>query len=174
MELSSRTLLRIGLQIIGVITIINGVCSAVVSWGSLPSSQGMLPIAAKVVSILVPLIILAAGIFLVVGTKSLTMKLYPDDENIDSSKNIFRLSLKITGMVLMVKALPDAVQILSSLIYIKATSPVMDNAVQFNFIYTKLASTLLYFVFGWYLIKGGKFFVQLAFHQVRDTKEIIN
>lgn len=173
-EISSRILLHIGLQIVGVVTIINGVCHTITTWGTLPSSQGMMPIGIKVVSILVPLFILAAGIFLVVGTKSLTNKLYPDDdEKIDSSKDIFSLSMKITGMVLLVKALPDAVQIISSLIYIKATSPVMDNAFQLEFIYTKLASTLLYFIFGWYLLKGGQLFVRLAFHHVRDTKKII-
>ncbi len=37
------------------------------------------------------------------------------------------------------------VQILSSIIYIKASSPVMNNAIQFQFIYTKLISTLLDF-----------------------------
>lgn len=172
-EISSRILLHIGLQIVGVVTIIDGVCRALATWGTLPSSQGMMPIGMKVVSILIPLFVLAAGIYLVVGTKSLTDKLYPDDEIIDSKKDIFSLSMKITGMVLLVKALPDAVQIISSLIYIKAASPVMDNAVQLEFIYTKLASTLLYFIFGWYLIKGGQLFVRLAFHHARDTEEII-
>jgi hypothetical protein len=169
-DISSRTLLRIGLQIVGVITIINGVCSAIVYCGSIPSSEGMVPIWAKVVSILVPLVIVAAGIFLLIGTKSLTDKLYPNDEKIDSSRNIFRLAMKITGMVLIVKSLPDAVQIISNVIYIKATSPVISTTVQYNFIYTKLASTLLYFIFGWYLIKGGQFFVRLAFHQARDKE----
>lgn len=172
MEISSRALLRIGLQIVGVITIITGICNAVATWGNLPYSQGMLPLGIKLVSILIPLVILAAGIFLIIGTKSLTEKLYPDEEEkIASSRDIFILSMKITGMVLLVKALPDAVQILSNVIYIKAASPVMNNAVQLEFIYTRLVSTLLYFIFGWYLLKGGQLFVRLAFHHVSDIRE---
>lgn len=172
-EISSRILLRIGLQIVGVITIITGICHTIATWGTLPSSQGMMPMGILVVSILVPLFILAAGIYLVIGTKSLTEKLYPDEEELlDSSQDIFNLSMKITGMILIVKALPDAVQIFSSLIYIKASSPVMNNAVQFEFIYTKLVSTLLYFVIGWYLLKGGQLFVRLAFHNTKDKSTV--
>ena len=173
MGISSRVLLRIGLQIVGVITIITGICHTIATWGSIPYSQGMIPIGMKVISILIPLFILAAGIFLVIGTKSLTEKLYPDEEEkLDSSQDIFSLSMKITGMVLLVKALPDAVQILSYLIYIKASSPVMSKALQFEFIYTRLFSTLLYFIFGWYLLKGGQLFIRLAFHHARDKKEL--
>lgn len=172
-EISSRVLLRIGLQIVGVVTIITGICHTIAIWGNLPSSQGMMPMGIKVISIIIPLFILAAGIFLVIGSESLTKKLYPnEEEKIDSSQDIFNLSMKITGMVLLVKALPDAVQILSYLIYIKASSPVMNNSVQFQFIYTELVSTLLYFVFGWYLLKGGQLFVRLAFHHARDKKRI--
>jgi hypothetical protein len=172
-DISSRVLLRIGLQIVGVITIITGISRAIATGGSLPSIQGMMPIGMKVVSILIPLFTLAAGIFLVSGTKSLTEKLYPDEkETLDSSQDIFSLSMKITGMVLLVQALPDAVQILSSIIYIKATSPVMNNSVQFQFIYTEIVSTLLNFVFGWYLLKGGPLFVRLAFHHEGDEKEV--
>ena len=167
-EISSRILLRIGLQIVGVITIITGICNALGTWGSLPSGQGMMPIGIKVVCIIVPLFIIAAGIFLVIGTRSLTEKLYPnEEEKLDSAQDIFNLSMKITGMVLIVKALPDAVQILSSLIYIKNSSQVLDTTGQFQYIYTEIGSTLLYFVFGWYLLKGGRFFVQLAFHNAR-------
>ena len=172
-EISSRVLLRIGLQIVGVITIITGICRTIATWGNLPYSQGMMPTGIMVVSILIPVFIVAAGIFLVIGTKSLAEKLYPNEgEKLDSSQDIFSLSMKITGMVLLVQALPDAVQILSSLIYIKASSPVMNNSVQFQFIYTELVSTLLYFVFGWYLLKGGQLFVSLAFHHDRDKKRI--
>ncbi|MEA4926876.1 MAG: hypothetical protein VB084_16405 [Syntrophomonadaceae bacterium] len=169
MEISSRVLLRTGLQIVGVITIITGICHTIATWGSLPSSRGMLPMGALVISILIPLFILAAGIFLLIGTKSLTEKLYPDEEEKpDSSEHIFSLAMKITGMVLIVQALPDAVQILSSLIYIKASSPVLNNSLPLQFIYTELVSTLLYFTFGWYLLKGGQMFVRLAFNNAGD------
>ena len=169
LEISSRALLRIALQIIGVITIISGIRQSIVYWGSIPYSQGMTPTGIMALSIVIPLFVLAAGIFLVMGTKSLTEKLYPDDEEkLDSSQDIFSLAMKIIGMVLLVQAIPDAVQILSTIVYIKASSPVLNNSLQLQYIYTNIVSTLLYFGFGWYLLRGGELFARLAFHNARD------
>lgn len=169
-DISSRALLRTGLQIVGVITIITGLCRAIATWSSSPYSGGMTPVGSIAISIAIPLFTIAAGIYLVMGTESLTARLYPDDEEKpDSSEDIFTLAMKITGMVLIVQALPDAVQILSSLIYIKASSPVMNNSLPFQFIYTELISTLLYFVLGWYLLKGGQLFARMAFHHDGDN-----
>lgn len=174
MEIPSRVLLRTGLQIVGVITIITGICQTIATWGSLPFSQDMQSIGVMVICILIPLFTLAAGVYLVIGTKSLTEKLYPDEEEkLDTCQDIFSLAMKITGMVLIVRALPEAVHILSNLIYVKATSPVMNNSVQYQYIYTNLTSTLLYFILGWYLLQGGQLFVRLAFPHADDEKRII-
>ncbi|MGI5920177.1 MAG: hypothetical protein ACOX6I_00320 [Syntrophomonadaceae bacterium] len=74
--------------------------------------------------------------------------------------------MKVLGAVLIVQALPDAVQVLSNLVYIKSVSPVWDTDVQRQFIYTRLLSTILYFIIGWHLLKGGQLLVRMAF---RDT-----
>ena len=177
-ELSSRALLRIGLQVLGVITIINGLCNVIAFGGILPSSEGMMPLAAQVFNIMIPVVTLAAGIFLLVGTKKLAAYLYPDDEEkLDSAKSIFNLSMKILGMVLVVRALPDAVQIISHIIYMKSLSPAISSEVQQQFIFTRLASTLLYSAFGWYLVRGGRFLERIAFSDLHgedhnDNKKV--
>ncbi len=43
MEISSRVLLRTGLQIVGIVTIITGICHAIAIWSSLPYSEEMMP-----------------------------------------------------------------------------------------------------------------------------------
>ena len=119
------------------------------------------------------------GIFLLVGTKRLAAYLYPDDEEkLDSAKSIFNLAMKILGIVLVVRALPDAVQIISHIIYMKSLSPAISSEVHQQFIFTRLASTLLYFALGWYLVKGGQFLQRIAFSDLHgknlnDNKESI-
>lgn len=163
MELSSRVLLRIGLQVVGVITIINGICQTIAIGGIIPFSEDMMPPAAQIMNILMPLVIVAAGIFLLVGTKKLAEHLYPDDEEtLDSARAIFNLAMKILGMVLIVQALPDTVQIISNIIYLKSVSPAIFTDLQQEFIYTRLLSTLLYLIFGFYLVKGGRLLERIA------------
>lgn len=171
MELSSRVLLRISLQVVGVITLIDGICHAIGVGGIVPFSRDMMPLAAMITSILIPLVSVAAGIFLLVGTRKLIANLYPDEEEKpDSARAIFNLAMKVLGMVLIVKALPDAVQLLSNIIYIKSINPVFNTDSQQQFIYTRLLSTLLYFIFGWYLVRGGKFLERLAFPPEQTVK----
>jgi hypothetical protein len=40
---------------------------------------------------------------------------------------------------------------------------VWNTDAQHQFIYTRFLSTLLYFIFGWYLLKDGQFLVLMAF-----------
>ena len=173
MELSSRTLLRIGLQVVGVITIINGLCNLIAFGGIIPPSEGMMPLAAKITNVMVPVVTLAVGIFLLVGTKRLAEYLYPDEEEkLNSARAVFNLAMKILGMVLIVRYLPDAVQIISHIIYMKSLSPAISSDIQQQFVYTHLGSTVLYFAFGWYLVRGGKFLERIAFSNihVEDNK----
>jgi len=171
MELSSRVLLRMGLQIVGVITIINGICHTIAIGGIVPFSDGMMSPAVQIINIIIPLVTLAAGIFLLVGTRKMVQYLYPDDaEKLDSARDVFNLAMKILGMVLIVKALPDAVQLLANIIYLKNISPAINSDFQQEFVYTRLISTLLYIAFGWYLVRGGQFLDRIAFSDIHKVK----
>ncbi|MEN6328619.1 MAG: hypothetical protein ABFD18_20725 [Syntrophomonas sp.] len=168
--LSSRVILRTGLQVVGVVTLIKGVAYAIVAWGGIESSQGLSQ-RLQIMNALVPLFLIVAGVFLVIGSKSMVEKLCPDnEEKPESGEAIFSLAMKILGAVLIVQALPDAVQVLSNLIYIKSVGLVWDTDVQRQFIYTRFLSTFLYFIFGWYLLKGGQLLIRMAFPDINTSK----
>lgn len=172
--LSSRVLFRTSIQITGILTIIKGISNAIALVGTVPTSREMIPLALQISSVLIPVFIIAAGVFLLVGSKNMVKKLYPDEnEKPDSGEAIFRLAMKILGAVLIVEALPDAVQILSNLIYIKSISPVINTDVN-QFIYTRLLSTILSFIIGWYLIKGGQLLVRMAFSDNKKSNDTLD
>lgn len=161
--LSSRVLLRTGLQVVGLVTFIKGITYAIASGGGIVSNQGI-ALRLEILSALLPVFLMAAGLFLIIGSQPIVEKLYPDsEEKPDSGEALFCLAMKILGAVLIVQALPDAVQVLSNLIYIKSVGLVWNTDAQQQFIYTRCLSTLLYFVFGWYLLKDGQFLVLMAF-----------
>ncbi len=172
MDLSSKVMLRVGLQLVGVITVINGVVQCIVSWGSLygswgshlPSTEGMMPPWILITSIAVPLIVLGAGLYLLLGSKGLADRFYPDEEEkLDSARSIFILAMKVLGLVLIVQALPDAVQIITSFMYIANMNAALDFRAQSEFFYNRLLSTLLRFAIGYYLLVGGQLLLRLAF-----------
>lgn len=162
--LSSRVILRTGLQVVGVVTIINGFQQAIAASGIILANQESTDLGIQISTILVPLVIIAVGIFLTIASNALVAKLYPDSAVVpDSGEALFVLAMKILGAVLVVQALPEAVRLLSDLIYIKSVSPVWNTDVQSQFIFTHLLSTLLYFILGFYLLSGARLLVRWAF-----------
>lgn len=162
--LSSRVILRTGLQVVGVVTMINGFQQAIAAWGIILANQESINLSIQISTILVPLVIIAVGIYLTISSNGIASKLYPDSVAVsDSGEALFVLAMKILGAVLVVRALPDAVQLLSNLIYIQSVSPVWNTDVQSQFIFTHLLSTLLYFIMGFYLLGGARLLVSWAF-----------
>lgn len=164
MNLSSRNFFQTGLQIAGVILSITGFCNLIGIIGGFLISDSGIPLIAMLTSVAAPLVCLAAGIFLLAGSQNLIHSCYPDEEEkLDSERAVFNLAIKIIGVIFFVKALPDAVKIVSNLIYIKATNPVFSTDFQHEYIYTNLFSTLIYLLFGWYMVSSGKILERLAF-----------
>lgn len=161
--LSTRDLLRVGLQVLGVVAILIGLSKLLAIIGIITVGQEM-PLGIQIATVLEPAIILAAGLFLTIGSKGIVIKLYPDsEEKADSGEALFILAMKILGAVLIVMALPIAVKVISNLIYIKSVSPIWNTDFHKEYIYSNLLPSILYFIFGWYLLKGGKLLVRMAF-----------
>lgn len=164
MKLEPRAVLRVGLQIVGVLTIIESLGRILGTVLVLTDGSQPMPALLLLGSIIIPIIILIAGIFLLIAPRALLDKLYTNEKDtIDSARTVFDLAMKITGMVMIVKALPDASQILSNIIYIKFISPAISTHVQSQFIYDHLISMLLSLIIGYYLLKGGPILERLAF-----------
>lgn len=164
MNMTYKDWLLAGLKVLGVVTIVNGLVQAIVTWGSLPSTQNEIPRWMLASSAAVPLVVLGAGLYLVLGTRGLVDRVYQDEEERqDSAAVIFMVAMKVLGTVLIVEALPDAIQIISSFIYIHGVSPVWDSSMQSQFIYQHFLSVLVKFALGCYLLLGGKWLQNVAF-----------
>ena len=160
-----------GLQIVGLVTIIKGIVNLIAVCGTILANQEMMLLGLHVSAALAPTLMVAAGVFLIIGSKGWVEKLYPDnEEKPESGEALFILAMKVLGAVLIVQALPDAVQILSNLVYLQSVSPIWNTDVQKQFVFTHLLSTLLYFIFGWYLLKGGHFLIRMAFKDTKDDE----
>lgn len=160
--LSSRVLLRTGLQVVGVIAIVMGV-AGLISVVGVVISEEMQPLVLRFGAILAPVFILAAGVYLTIGSKGLVEKLCPDsEEKPESGEALFVLAMKVLGAVLIVTALPILVQAISSFIYIKSYGPVWSQG---QIAYVQGLSTLLKLIIGWYLLQDGKLLVDLAFRK---------
>lgn len=177
MKIRSRTLLRIALQVIGVLTILSGVSSAFVNWGSLVSllfNHQAVPWPAIVGPIFVPIVILTAGLYLLINPGIIVGRFYPDqEEQTDTMERLFILAIKIAGIWLIVNALPDAVQIITNLLYILNVGPVIEVSNQIYTIISRLGSAIVNLLIGWYLLSGGKIFVKIAFpddHQNQNSE----
>lgn len=160
--LSSRVLLRTGFQVVGVIFIIMGLAGLISVVGAV-ISQEMIPWVMQIAAILTPVFVLAAGVYLTIGSKGLVEKLYPDsEEKPESGEALFVLAMKILGAVLIVTALPILVQVISSFIYIKSFGTTWSQG---QIVYVQGPSTILKLIIGWYLLKDGKLLVDLAFRR---------
>lgn len=174
MNLSPQTVFRSVLLIVGLITSIKGINSAVVNWSSLAENLNSQSLDARwllIPAIVEPLVILAAGVFLLVGGNKLADRYYPEqDTQIDTALQIFNLAMKIAGLVLLVTALPDLVQVIATTAYILSVGAAIDVSPQLYSILSKLGSTVVDLLLGWYLLQNGKFFVRMAFPETRPTQ----
>ncbi|MGE5389574.1 MAG: hypothetical protein ACM3PE_00775 [Deltaproteobacteria bacterium] len=167
MGMSYKGWLSVGLKVLGTITLINGMVQAVLQWSSLADLQGQPAPWMLVCSIVVPIVTLGAGLYLLLGTRKLVSRLWPDQEDeLESEKAVFKIAMKIMGMVLVVQALPEVVRLISNGLYIYSVSTVWDTSMQHGFIYEKLLSILLQLLIGCYLLFKGAWLQKVAFPAV--------
>lgn len=154
----------VGLKVLGVVTIIIGLIQMIVQWGSLPAARGPGAFWMVVTCIVIPFIYLAVGLYLLLGTRGLAERLWPDGENDqDWVQVVFQLAMKIVGVVLVVRALPDLVRIIGNTLYVYSAGPVWDTSWQRREIYQTLLPSLLRLLLGWYLLFKGAWLQKVAF-----------
>lgn len=162
--MSYKGWLSVGLKILGTVTLINGMVQAVLQWSSLGDLQGEPASWMLICSVIVPLVTLGAGLYLLLGTRELVDRLWPNLEGeLETEKAIFKIAMKIVGMVMVVQALPEVVRLISNGLYIYSVSQVWNTSMQHGFIYEKLLSTLLQLLIGWYLLFKGTWLLKAAF-----------
>lgn len=160
--MSPRVLLRTSLQVVGVVAIIRGITMLIGMVGVVAGPE-MMPWVMRIAAILSPVVMLAAGVYLTIGSKGLVEILCPDsEEKPKSGETLFVLAMKVTGAVLIVTALPDLIQAISSFIYIKSLGPAWTQG---QIAYVQGLSALVKLIIGWYLLRDGRLLVDLAFRE---------
>jgi len=164
MDMSYKGWLSVGLKVLGAATLVNGLVQVVIQWGSLPSVWGMASSWLLVGSIALPLVTIAAGLYLLMGTRGLVDRVWSDgQEELDSAQVMFAVAMKIMGLVLAVQALPEVIQAIFNILFIFGVSPVWDTSAQNQFIYQKFLSMLLKLLLGCYLLFKGTWLQRVAF-----------
>jgi len=164
MDMSYKGWLSVALKVLGVVTLVNGMVLAVAQLGSLPSIPASVSPWMTVSCIAMPLIMLGAGLYLLLGTQRLVTRIWADQENqLDAERAIFKVAMKVLGMALVVQALPKAVQIISNALFIYGVGSVWDISTQLQFICQEFLSTLLKLLLGCYLLFKGTWLQRVVF-----------
>lgn len=110
----------------------------------------------------VVMLIIAAS--LMKNVERITEKAYPVETTEDINElEIFNLAMKVTGLVFMVWAIPDAVQIICKFLYITYLVPSLSHQSETMFLVDHLPMTVLFLILGWYLLTDGRWFAKMAF-----------
>ena len=170
MKMTAFDLFTAGARIIGILTIIKGIQVIIMTVPGLfvMFGQNYSEWAAvqQLITIIYPLALILIGFYLLAGIPERIKKLYPEGDvsAMESSRTVFKLAMKITGMVLVVYALPELLNIFSNAIYIGHYQRMAINtSAQQMIIVERTLATLVSLLLGYYLLNGGRFFERLAF-----------
>jgi hypothetical protein len=167
MKLLASDLFAVGTRIIGILAIIKAIMVLIMT---VPSLFGHhypgWAMHMQIMTMVYPLALLLIGIYLLSCTDRLVRKFYPDAEEIatESAQTVFSLTMKITGMVLIVYFIPDLLRVLSNALYIGYYRPLgIDTIDQQLLVAERSLAMLVSILLGFYLLHGGRFFARLAF-----------
>ncbi|NLB88671.1 MAG: hypothetical protein GX790_05520 [Syntrophomonadaceae bacterium] len=169
----------IGLRLIGVLIIIKAIQGLVMS---IPYITGILglgenlgwAISLQVMNLVNQLVLLVIGIYLLSGMKGIVNRLYPSPEEaiLDSSRKVFNLAMKITGLVLVVYSIPDLLNILSNGLYIGYYHRfAIDTFQQQALVIERSLATLVSLILGFYILVSGRFFENIAFKDDNSERD---
>ncbi|MBP1760991.1 MAG: hypothetical protein H6Q64_533 [Firmicutes bacterium] len=129
-------------------------------WGQEENSQ----IGQFIPMFLSPVVMLIIAALLMKNIDRIAERAYPAETEDDIDEvGVFNLAMKITGLIFMVWAIPDLVQIISKLCYISYLAPSIYHQEQTMYVADHLPNSLLFLLLGWYLLKSGRLFTKMAF-----------
>lgn len=170
MKMTAFDLFAAGARIIGILTIIKGIQVIIMTVPSLFVMFGQnspeWAAVQQLITIIYPLALILIGFYLLAGIPERIKKLYPEGDvpAMESSRTVFKLAMKITGMVLVVYALPELLNILSNALYIGYFQRMaISTSAQEMIVAERTLATLVSLLLGYYLLNGGRFFERLAF-----------
>lgn len=172
MNLTAADLFAASARIIGILAILKGIQVFIITFptilGLVGKSVPDWALSQQIMALLYPLTLILIGFYLLTGTRALVRKIYPeqDPKAFESVRTVFKLAMKITGMVLIVYAVPELMRILSSVLYIGYYQRFgIDASAQQLIVAERSLATIVSLLFGFYLLKSGDFFEHLAFKE---------
>lgn len=181
MKLTASDLFAAGARIIGILAIIKGINLLIMT---VPTAFGLYgqyypdwAVAQQIIPLIYPLVLLLTGIYLLTGIGGLVKKFYPNAEELalESARSVFKLAMKITGMVLIVFAVPELLRLLSNALYMGYYQRFgIDVSGQQQIVIEGTLATIVSLLFGFYLLYGGRFFERLAFKDGNNEQDASN
>jgi hypothetical protein len=170
MKITAFDLFAAGARIIGILTIIKGIQVIIMTVPSLFVMFGQnspeWAAVQQLITIVYPLALILIGFYLLAGIPERIKKFYPEGDvpAMESSRTVFKLAMKTTGMLLVVYALPELLNIFSNALYIGHYQRMAINtSAQQMIIVERTLATLVSLLLGYNLLNGGRFFERLAF-----------
>ena len=126
----------------------------------------------KIISRLLPIIYLVIGVYLIRNSEKIFKFAYGKIDSPDLNKNSekFRLFLKMLGIYLIADYLPDLIKSVTSYLTYSNAPKVLDFITQQRYASTNFVPSLTAIVLGVYLIRDGKFFVNLGFKKIEKNQ----
>ena len=120
-----------------------------------------------------PIIYIVFGVYLIKNSEKIYKFAYGKVDDIDLNENAekFSLFLKMLGFYLIANYLPDLIKSITSYLTYSNAPKVLDFFTQQRFSSTNFIPSLVAILFGSYLIKDGKFFVNLGFQKNKKIEK---
>lgn len=120
--------------------------------------------------VIYPILLFVIGISLLKGGEAMVQWAFhdSDDESDNHSGVFFILLMKVSGLVLMIIAIPRTFQIISNLLFVSSANTV-NTSNQEMFIVQNLVTTIINLLLGLYLLRSGKLFYRIGF--VKQNEE---
>jgi len=177
-----KAFFRAGLKIIGVLTIIwsiTQVTPVMFQFYSIYNQPDMMAGTdlsyyrfSLIFQVIYPILLFVIGVYLLKSGKGvIQMAFHDSNEDIkDDIGSLFILFMKLTGLVLIIYALPKAFQLISNILFVSSVQ-VIGTDEQVTFIAHNVVTTVISLLLGVYLLRSGKIFYKLGFAKQEDNEE---
>jgi hypothetical protein len=182
--LNLKGVLTVTIKVIGVLTmiwVIPQFFQLVYSFFSMMNQPGMVPgdvvtgyRLSLLIQAVIPVLLFVIGLYLLRGGDSVIRFAYKGEkksreiEEQVSYESLFLLFIKMVGLGMIVYALPMFFQLLSNILFIASVQSPVRLEEEITFVIQNAVSTLIYLIGGFYLLKSGDIFYNLAFPKKQE------
>ncbi|MFD1929542.1 hypothetical protein ACFSFY_15980 [Sporosarcina siberiensis] len=169
-----------GLKILGVLTIVWSfvqIAPVVLQFYYVYNQPDMMPAndlsnyrLSLIFQVVYPIVLVSIGVYLLKSGEALIQFAFRgwDEKNEEGIGQLFRLFMKLAGLVLIIYSIPTAFQLLSNVLFI-SSAKIIGTSNQMNYIVQNLVSTVVNLLLGLYLLRSGNIFYKIGFNNTKET-----